>query len=436
MKSIGIWCLPLLGALALGACDMDLTDPNNPSEELAVTTPNGLRQVAVGLQASYSNVVYGPVYTVGLVTDEIGALPETFESYQDVDVGDEIIGNVGPSTEPWAFMYDVVRSANVVIDNAGAVGFPTGYTNGLLALGKFYKGLALGQLYQIYPSAPINVSPETSDAEFVDRDAVVAEAISLLQEARQHLLDEAPPAEFFTQVVAPGFDLANSIDAMIARFALMDEDYDLAMTAAQRVDLGVFSEFQAGALDANSLWVMWYSSGNAYALRAEEAFWADAEPDDQRHDYWVEEASITDAEGDELPFDHIVRYNDRNLSYPVYLPDEMKLIQAEVHARNNDLEDALDLVNEVRTQCDSPLPEPEACLPELDEADVPTQDAMLDQILEERGFELYLQAVRWSDLRRFNEPTKYDFMPIPISECDRNPSAPTGGNLCEVPADD
>lgn len=435
MNRLKIWTLPLLGALALGACDMDLTDPNNPSEELAVTTPDGLRQVAIGLQAAYSNQVVDPVYTVGLITDEIGAIPETFESFQDADLGREIDGTEGPSTNTWSAMYSVIRIADVVIDNATQVGLGDAYASGLQALGKFYKGLAFGQLYQLYPTAPIDVSPTTTSPEFASREAVLDESLRLLQEARQHLLSNPPPAVFYSQVVANGFDLDNSIDAMIARFALMGERYDLAMEAAQRVDLNVLSEFRSEALDANSLWVMWYQSGNAYALRAEEPFWADAEPGDQRHEYWVEEASITDAEGNELPLDDIVRYMERGASYPVYLPDEMKLIQAEVHARAGNLVLALELVNEVRTQCSSPLDEPVACLPPLLITDVLTQEAMLDAILAERGFELYLQAVRYADLRRFDEPVKYDFMPIPIAECDRNTNAPVGpAPLCPASA--
>lgn len=428
MNRIRIWTLPLLGALALGACDMDLTDPNNPSEDLAITTPEGLRQVAIGLQASYSNQLVDPVYTVGLVTDEIGAIPETFESFQDADLGREIDGTEGPSTGSWFGMYNVIRTADVVINNAANVGLSSGYADGLEALGKFYKGLAFGQLYQIYAAAPIDVGPNIPNPEFETREAVITEALDLLEQARTQAA--SAPAEFFSQVVAPGFDLENSINAMIARFSLMAERYDDAQTAAQRVDLGVFSEFRSESLDANSLWVMWYASGNAYALRAEEAFWANADPADQRGDYWIEEAVITDAEGNALPLDDVARYMERSASYPVYLPDEMKLIEAEVYARDGQLGLARDLLNEVRTQCTSPLPEPVACLPELTATDLPTQADVLDAILEERGFELYLQAVRWSDLRRFNEPTKYDFMPTPIAECDRNTNAPTGQYLC------
>ncbi|MGH7447651.1 MAG: RagB/SusD family nutrient uptake outer membrane protein, partial [Longimicrobiales bacterium] len=132
--------------------------------------------------------------------------------------------------------------------------------------------------------------------------------------------------------------------------------------------------------------------------------------------------------------DSFNRYSERSHSIPAYLPDEMTLIRAEVAARQNRLLDALVFVNEVRTECSSPVDEPVACLPALTLVDVPTQQAMLNEILRQRRYELYLQNLRWSDLRRFGEPVKYMWMPVSISECDRNPNTPVA--LClPQPAD-
>lgn len=425
MTRIKYWGLPLLGALALGACDLDLQDPNSPTEALAVSTTATLTQVAIGLQADYSNQVVDPIYTVGLATDELGAIPEAFESFRKAAAGDEILYTDGPSTGTWSGMYRVIRIADVLIAETPNVGFGPGTTSGMLALAKFYKGLAFAQLYQIYPGAPINVGPDIRNPEFATREQVIAHALSLLQEARQHLQSTPPPAEFRTTILAPGFDLANSIDAMIARFALMSGNQDLALQAAQRVNLGVLSEFRFGALDVNPLWNMWYNSGNAYRLRAPDAFRLEAQPADRRVAYWVAEANINGANG---PLDEIRRYDNSTATIPVYLPDEMRLIMAEVHARRGQTAEALQLVNAVRTPCQSALNEPVACLPALTAADVPTQQALLAAILRERRYELYLQGVRWSDLRRFGQSTKYAFMPVPITECDRNTSAPA--NFC------
>ena len=106
----------------------------------------------------------------------------------------------------------------------------------------------------------------------------------------------------------------------------------------------------------------------------------------------------------------------------------MRLIQAEVYARQGNLTQALTLLNQVRTQCTATQDEPVACLPALTAAQVPTQQAMLDAILREREYELYLQGVRWSDLRRFGRPLKYAFMSVSSTECTRNANVPT--DLC------
>jgi hypothetical protein len=325
MKSMRRIGLPLLAVLALAGCDMDLTDPNNPTEDLAVTTPSGIRQVAIGLQATYSNQLVDPVYTVGLVTDELGAAEATFDSFKKAELGDEVLASEGPSTNTWSAMYGVIRVADVLIDNADNVGFGPGYVSGLLALAKFYKGLAFGQLAQIYPAAPIDVGPDNTSPTFVDRDQVLATAISLLQEAQGHLQSAPPPAEFGEQVLADGFDLENTVNAMLARFALMDEDYALALSAANLVDLNVLSEFEFSTSDSNPLWGMWYASGNAYQLRTPDAWRDAAESGDQRIDYWTAPADIA---GANQPLDEVARYMDQTDTYPAYLPDEMRLIRA------------------------------------------------------------------------------------------------------------
>lgn len=419
MKYLRLAGLVLLAALT--GCELDLNDPNNPTEDEAIGTRSGISQIAVGMQALYGNVLDQPVYVVGLVTDEIGAGAATFDSYQRADRGDQITGDDGPATGPWSTSYDVIRIANVLIENTENVGFGPGMTSSILALAKLYKGMAFGALYQIYERAPIEVGPNISDPAFATRAQLGAEVIRLLEEARQHVTTNPPPPEFESDILMDGFDLENTIDAMLARYYLMTENYAAALAAAQRVDLGVLSVYPYDATDSNPLWSMWYGSGNAYQMRAEDAFRDEAEAGDQRIDYWTTEANITGANG---PLDHVSRYQNRTASYPFYLPDEMRLIMAEVYARDGNLLAALGQVNAVRTQCSSPLDEPVACLPALTLVDVPTVGAMLDEILRQRRYELYLQAVRWADLRRFGKPVKYPFMPVPATECDRNSSTP------------
>ena len=103
----------------------------------------------------------------------------------------------------------------------------------------------------------------------------------------------------------------------------------------------------------------------------------------------------------------------------------MKLIRAEAHARLSDLPAARILINEVRTQATSPVAEPVAALPALLDAQLPDLDAVLRQIAYERRYELYLQGLRWDDVRRLPGQTAptFTFLPLPSRECTNNPFA-------------
>lgn len=427
LKPIG---LALCVALALGACDLDLTDPNLPSSDDVLGTPEGIIRLAVGMQAEYSGQLVDPVYVSGLVTDEIGAGAATFEIYQRVDAKSEPPDNaLDPSTAPWSGQYRVIHEANNLITHAPNVGLGAATVSGIVALAELYKAMALGNLIQIYERVPVTVGPEHPDPAFLPRAEVLDSILGLLASAEQRMATTPPSSEFFSQVVAPGFDVGNTISAMTARYALIAGDLALADQAAGQVNLGVLSEFLFTANDPNPLYGMWYASGNAFQMRPEDAFRLDAEDGDQRVGYWVEAADIDGAVG---PLDELVRYASADDDYPVYLPQEMTLIRAEVAARNDQLLVAIDLINEVRTQCSSPVDEPLACLDPVTVLDLPTQQDVLDEILRQRRYELYLQAVRWADFRRFGVslPTGYSFMPVPVTECDRNSNTPS--ELCTV----
>jgi hypothetical protein len=208
---------------------------------------------------------------------------------------------------------------------------------------------------------------------------------------------------------------------MIARYALVAGDLPGALAAAQRVNLNVLSEFRFSANDANPVWNMWFNGGNSVRMRPEDRWRLAGEAGDQRVPYWVTVAAIT---GSTVPLDDFAKYTTRESPFPAYLPDEMRLIQAEVLARQNNLAQALILLNQVRTPCTSALAEPVACLPALTAAQVATQATMLDAILRARQYELFVQGVSWSDLRRFGRQVKYPYMMVSSSECTRNAKAP------------
>ena len=131
------------------------------------------------------------------------------------------------------------------------------------------------------------------------------------------------------------------------------------------------------------------------------------------------------------PSDSIIKplrkYSTPNEAFPLYLPDEMKLIRAEALARKNQLAEAAVLINQVRTQTSSGVDEPVAGLPTLPATALDTQQEVLAAIAYERRYELFMQGLRWEDTRRFGvalttKPT-FPFLPLPLTECQVNPSS-------------
>jgi hypothetical protein len=422
------------GALVLGlavfaaGCDLDLADPNFPTTGTILGNAAGVKSIGVGLQAEYSNQIGWVITSAALVADEIGAGAAAFQNYKDADAGDPLDPNTGLSGDPWSGMYRVITLSNELLAAIPTASFVPGTASGLSALAKFYKGMAIGNLAMLYEQLPVETGLNNLNAEFLTRAAALQEALRLLNEARDELIATPASEEFENDVLADGFDLENTIDAMIARFALVAGDLAQAAAAAQRVSPAVTSEYRFSTSDGNPIFNIMYRSGNAWQMRPEQAFRLDAEAGDARVDYWVVEAEVP---GHVALMDSLASYGPTaNPPIPAYTYDEMRLIQAEVLARNGQLQPAIDLINEVRTQCAPAGTEPEDPMPCLDPITIvthPTQEAVLDEILWQRRYEFFLLGLYYEDLRRFNEPLKYDWIPLPTSECQRNTNAPCEG---------
>ena len=420
MKRMMSYGALLLAGLLAGGCDLDLSDPNNTTEEDVFGDPLNLLGVGIGIQAEVAELVGTFIFSTSLATDEMGAGPGTFPNFKNADAGLELETGQFLNEEPWARAYRVIKLSDDLLTAVPDASLAAGTKSGLLALAKLFKAMSFGMLATIFPQAPIDVGLDNTAATFSDRAEVLAEAIALLEAARADIQATAPSAEFNSLVPAPGFDLEVTIDAMLARYNLMAGNYAAAAAAAARVPAGATSEFQFSATDRNSVNNIVYNSGNPYQIRARQELRLEAEPGDGRVEYWVEPATFA---GENFTLDELNVYRSADDPFPIFLPDEMTLIRAEAAARTGDLATARTLINEVRTQCDV-TSEPAACLPALSAAQLSTEAAVLAEIQRQRRYELFLQGLRFDDLRRFDTPRKYDFLPLPQSECDRNPAAP------------
>jgi hypothetical protein len=420
--------LALLVVLTATGCDLDLENPNAPPESEVVSDVNGMYALAIGMQGQFANTIDDYLTTNSLGTDEWGTLSKSLISYQSMFTGENFDNSYLLVEQPWANSYETIKSANTILANVDQLGLGTGLRNQFTALAKLFKAMSYGMLIQQYEQVPITVG--SSGAAVQPRDVVLDTVLTLLASAREDLqqVSDADIAQSRGRLLGSGFDFRNTVNAMIARYSLIAGDYQAAIDAADSVDLTVLSVFEFPPPTRNPVENLAFQLGYVGALMS---FVSEAEPGDQRPAYWVNVAAAplpaNPADSVILP---LAKYSSPDDPFPVYLPDEMKLIKAEALTRLNQLPDAAVLVNEVRTQSSSPVDEPLAGLSALPASALDSQDELLAEIAKQRRYELFEQGLRWEDTRRFGEsvtttPT-VEFLPIPQQECLTNTSNPCG----------
>jgi hypothetical protein len=414
------------GALCItAACSLDLENPNAPTGSEVVTNADGVFAVTVGMQEQFAQTIDDYMVTNSLITDEWGTRGIALISYISLFTGENFDDSYLVVQSPYANSYQVIRSANTALSGADQVQLGAGTTAGVRATAYLFKAMALGFLVQQYGDVPVDVVEGGGTPR--PRDEVLDTVLVLLERARTELnaVTDADLATFRSRAIPAGFDLRNTVDAMLARYYLMDGQYDAAITAANRVNPSVLSVLEYPAPTRNPIENLAFQLNYVGGL---QSFADEAEPGDQRPAYWLNlAAGALAANPPDSVLKPLRKYSDRSDPFPVYLPDEMKLIKAEAHTRLQQFTLAAPLVNEVRTQTSSPVSEPLAGLPALPLTALDTEAELLAQIAYERRYELYMQGLRWEDTRRFGtalttDPT-FDYLPLPQSECQTNPSA-------------
>lgn len=411
----------------MAGCDMDLDNPNSPTEEEVFGSIDAVVATAVGMQALYSQTIDDYVVTNSLITDEWGTQGTALISYTVLFTGPA--ADIDPSylvvENPWARSYLTIKTANTVLTGVTGAGLSGGLGAGVSASAKLFKAMAYGMLIQQFEQIPIAVS--TAGSPLKPRAEVLDTILALLESARGDL-ESVPTADlagFRSRVEPSGFHTLPTINAMLARYYLMDGQYQAAITAADRVPMDVLSQLSYPTPTRNPIENLAFQLNGGYVAGLKS--WVDqAEPGDRRVAYWLDTARArpTGSPSDSLVYE-LKRYSTPNEGFPVYLPDEMTLIKAEAHARLNQIPQARALVNAVRTDIVAQVDEPVAGLAALPDAALDTQAELLAEIARQRRYELYAQGLRWEDTRRFGTALTtvpvIDFLPIPQQECNANP---------------
>jgi hypothetical protein len=416
--------------VSTSACDLDLANPNSPTEQTVLTTTDGVIALAVGMQGQFANSVLMFIRAPALVTDEWSTRSPALASAQALATGQGIDPSFNTVSEPFTAAYRVVSSANQLLSGAPQVGLASGTQAGVMALARTFKAMSLGFIIQQYEQIPIQ--PSLEGAPLQPRAVVLDTIINLLETAQAEFsaVPAAQLTEFRNRVQGTGFDLGNTINAMLARYYLIAGRHQQAIEAADRVNLSVLSLIPYPDPVSNPIYN--YAFGILYVAGL-DSFITEAEPGDQRPAYWLQHDAAPVAANPPATLRPLRRYSNRNDPFPVYLPDEMRLIKAEAYVRIGGAENqarALGLINEVRTRTNASVNEPVAGLPPKTATELNSADALLRQIAYERRYSLYMQGLRWEDLRRLGtvvgRQPKAAWLPIPQSECLNNPARPCG----------
>ena len=374
--------LAALGIFALSACKLDVTNPNAATEEGVLGTAAGLRALAIGMQGRLGNAMEESITIPGIVSGELGNTNATQSTTRE-------------------FQQFPTPSANTAIEQTNV--------DLLVIWTKLHKAIAFGNLIEAFEQIPIENVPNPT---FSDRPTVLAEILSLLASAKTDAQSTALSTEFTNTILAPGFDLLNTIRAMQARYSLAAGAYDNAITFANEVPGTAASQVTFSATDVNTLADLYHRSRFFGAIAS---YRTNAEVGDTRVNRFTTATALNAFGGASLVETNIFLTDPDPI--PLFSQDELTLIKAEAYARTNRLPEAINEINTVRSRA--------GLLPKT-AVDLPTQAAVLAEIFRQRTYSLISAGLHWADERRFGliSMAKVRYLPYPFAERATNPNTP------------
>jgi hypothetical protein len=402
-----------LAVLSLGACKLDITNPNAATEEGVLTSVAGIRALAVGMQGRLGNAAEENIYIPSVVSGELGTSTITqstqreFQNFPIASSNSKIEETNVDLLDIWSKNYGIVKSADDILDNIDALTFAPGTKAGLTGLAKLYKAMSYGYLIEAFEKISID-----GGATFVDRPAALSEILSLLASAKTDVTGTALTTDFTGTILAPNFDLLNTIRTMQARYSLAAGSYDPALGFANEVPGTASAVITFASADINPFNNLFHGQKFFGAI---STYRSNAEPGDTRVDQFTKAAVVAPLGGATLVETNVFLTDASPI--PVFSQDELSLIRAEALARLNRLAEAIAQINIVRGR---------AGLGGKTSADLPTQAAVLDQVFNERTYSLFATGLHWADERRFGKISlaKVRYLPYPFTVRATNTATP------------
>jgi hypothetical protein len=414
--------LGAFAAMTLVACNLDLQNPNSPTEGQVTSSPDGVIALATGLQGRFS-VSYGNyAYMAGLETDEFASTTAALISISDAEQG-SVPPGTGIAENVFNSIYRTVRTADDLLTGANTLAgqFDAGTRSGLKALAFALKAESLGEALQSYQQIPINTFGVTAPT-YVNRSTALPFVRSLLDSAEAELAATPPSAFFNSNILTPGVNLPNVVHLLRARYARMAGDDATAITASDLVARS--GPTAMSLLNFPAPGVNFYANvtGGTNGIAPRRQWRLSMTGGDQRFTWFVVPSTTFTGRVGAL-LDPWNRYANPQSPLPVYFPDEALLIKAEALANTNQLAQSQAVLDSVRTDCtgNRGIDDPKACLAPL--AGALTQAQLIAEIYSQRRYELLGTGLRWEDSRRRN------LIRGPVAA----PGVPADGQRCWLP---
>jgi starch-binding outer membrane protein, SusD/RagB family len=406
----------------VGACSLDLQNPNAPTDTQVTTSVDGVIALATGLQGRFATSYGNFGYMAGLVTDEFSATSAALISISDAEQG-AVPSGTAIADNVFNSVYRTVRTADDLLTGSDALAeqFEPGTRSGMRALAYALKAEALGEALQAYQKIPIKTFGTTSP-EYVPRAQALPYVRALIDSAATEIATTPPSSFFNSNILTAGVNLPNVIQLFKARYARIANDDATALAAANLVGRTGPSALSLLTFPAPTTNFYAAVTGGPNGIAPRRQWRTSMVAGDQRSTYFViPQSTLTGRIG--APLDSWNRYANPQSPLPVYFPDEALLIKAEALANQNQLAAAQAALDSVRTDCTGGrgIDDPKACLPAL--GGQLSKDQLLTEIYTQRKYELLGTGLRWEDSRRRNA----------IIGPTASPNIPTSGQRCWIP---
>lgn len=418
--------LVLLAAFMLAGCDLfeveDRADPNGPSVDDILDNPtrDALINQAVGVEASARVDHDLFLVDVGVVGREYWRILSADPRFTSELLGggsSTLNNNSFYITRPWGARYVTIRNANIMLQalDLNATLSDTEKAGGR-GYAKTFKALQyLLNLNLTFQGGIRFIGPGDDDpGPLVGYDAALTAIAALLDEGAADLA--AGGSDFFFPLggfphldgsdgfMTPAeFRLVNrALAARVALYAGRDADAlallgDSFLDAAGDLTTGANQVFSTGSGDITNPFFTPPGNPIGDVILAHPSYMDDLEAGDTRADKVFDRGEPSTADNLTSSFGFFV-YKNSLSPIPIIRNAELILIRAEARARTGDLAGAITDLDVVRNA---------AGLPNYSGAG--DQGAVLDEVLNQRRYELYGEGHRWVDVRRFGQ---LDILPL------------------------